>query len=118
MLIITNLIAVNMLTWSALTTYDFGFWISNLVPFSRHVCMYFLTLSMIESVILRYFTEFVWKSIPPLDHAFTVIFLSCLNLIFGVISGSTVVFVGGGQEAGRLQGLPSFLIPKPKVHPR
>ena len=118
MLIITNLIAVNMLTWSALTTWEFGFWISNLVPFSRHISICFGILSMIESIIIRYFTEFVWKQIPPLDHAFTVNFLSCLNLMFGVISGSTVLFVGGGQEAGRLQGLPSFLIPKPKVHPR
>ena len=118
MLIITNLIAVNMLTWSALTSWEFGFWISNLVPYSRQISISFIIFSMIESIILRYFTEFVWKQIPPLDHDFTVNFLRCLNLMFGIISGSTLLFVGGGQEAGRLQGIPSFLIPKPIVHPR
>ena len=75
-------------------------------------------LSTIQSIIIRYFTEFVWKRIPPIDHCFTVIFLSSFNLIIGVICGTIIFIIGGGQELGRLQGLPSLLTPIPAVHPR
>ena len=75
-------------------------------------------LSTIQSIIIRYLTEFVWKRIPPIDHCFTVVFLSSLNLIIGVICGTITFIVGGGQALGRLQGLPSFLTPIPVVHPR
>ena len=109
---------VNLITWSALTSWDFYLWISYYVPFSRQISVGFIILSSIQSIIIRYFTEFVWKRIPPIDHCFTVVFLSSLNLILGVICGTITFIIGGGQELGRLQGLPSFLTPIPEVHPR
>ena len=114
----TNLTTVNLITWSALTSWDFNVWISYYVPFSRYVSIGFIMLSGIQQIIIRYFTEFVWKRIPPIDHCFTVTFLSSLNLILGVICGIIQRIIGGGQELGRLQGLPSSLTPIPAVHPR
>ena len=107
-----------MLVWSALTDMDFGIRISYLVPFSRQVCFLVLLLSTIETIILRYFTEFVWKRIPPLDQNFTVLFLNILNIMLAVFMATILLFVGGGQEILRLQGYPSFLERKPAIHPQ
>ena len=118
LLLWTNFISVNMLVWSALTNMDFGIHISYLVPFSRQVCFLDYLLSTIETIILRYFTEFVWKRIPPLDQNFTVLFLNIVNIMLAVFMATTLLFIGGGQEIFRLQGYPSFLKRKPAIHPQ
>ena len=93
-----------MLTWAAITKWDFSYNISMLVPLSRQVCICFGGMVVTESVLLRYYTEFVLKHIASLNDNFMVYFLSLLNLLFGFILGSTLLYAGSPNESARLQG--------------
>ena len=93
-----------MLTWAAITKWDFSYNISMLVPLSRQVCIYFGGMVVTESVLLRYYSEFVLKHIASLKDDFTVYFMSFLNLMFGLLLGFTLLYAGCPNESPRLQG--------------
>ena len=72
----------------------------------------------IEVTILRYFTEFVWKRIPPINHQFCVTFLNIYNIIMCILMSLTILAAGGGEEIIRLQGYPTFMKQRPIFHPQ
>ena len=78
-MLLMNLIPTNMLSWSALTNCDFNETFAYIVPFMGKMCADFCAMVVIESAVLRYFTKFIWKRVPPINHEFTVIFLAVLN---------------------------------------
>ena len=99
-----NIISVNMLSWSAITNMDFSYNLSLLVPFSRQFCIGFGVLSTIESILIKYYTEFILKHVPSVDDTFVVYFLTLLNFTFGFILGFNLLFAGSPHESIRLQG--------------
>ena len=78
-MLLMNLIPTNMLSWSALTKWDFNENLAYIVPFMGKMCADFCAMVVIESAVLRYFTKFIWKRVPPINHEFSVIFLIVLN---------------------------------------
>ena len=106
-----------MLSWSAITNWDFNFEASMLVPLSRQVCFLFGAMAVLESIFLKYYSEFILKYVPSINDKFMVCFLSTLNLIFGFLMGFTLLLAGSPNEGPRLQGYFSELRPKASFSP-
>ena len=81
-IIVGNVISVSMISWAALSEYDFGPISSYIVPFIRQGMGICTLMVGIESMILRFWTEYIWKRIPPLNTEFTAVFLSINNFVF------------------------------------
>ena len=96
-MLLMNLVPTNMIVWSALTEYDFDESVAYIVPFIGKMTAEFAALVIIETAILRYLTEFVWKRIPPTDHEFTVNFLTIFNVCFS-LSTSVIMIVSGNLK--------------------
>ena len=47
----------------------------------------FFSMSVSESAILRFFTLFIWRRVPPIDHQFTCTFLTLINTVFSILLG-------------------------------
>ena len=117
-LLIGNVIAGNMIAWSALTDLDFVPWTSYVVPFCRQAFSIWICMASIESTVLRFFTKFVWKRMPPINHEFTVLFLNLFNMSFCCLLPIITGVSGSFQELFRLQGKSSYLRPKPIFNPK
>ena len=113
-----NVISSSMLAWASLTNWDFGNVISYIVPFLRQGTGIHLLLSVSQSMIIRYLTEFVWKRIPPLDHDFMTFFLTINNLCFGFLLPIITCNSGTFKEVERLQGKSSYLKKKEVFNPK
>ena len=74
------------IAWSALTTWDFDEWICYPVPFLRKIATDFSAMVVIESAVLRYYTEFIWKRVPPINPEFTSKFLIVLNTFLSILT--------------------------------
>ena len=47
----------------------------------------FFSMSVSEAAILRFFTLFIWRRVPPIDHQFTCTFLTLFNTVFSILLG-------------------------------
>ena len=92
-----NVVSTNMLGWAALTKYDFNEIMSYPVPLTRKFAGDFTAITTIETTILRYLTEFVWKRIPPIDHDFTSRNLIILNIILSLLT-AFITFMSGNLK--------------------
>ena len=54
----------------------------------RITCQFFILFIIIETVLIRYWTKFIWKSIQPINEKFVINFLtlfnSCLSLLLAL----------------------------------
>ena len=116
--IASNIISGSMLAWSSLTDWDFGVIISYIVPFVRQLTGIHILLSIIEAVILRCLTEFVWKRIPPLENEFTTFFLTSFNILLGLLLPIITCNSGSFSELERLQGKSSYLKGESTLNPK
>ena len=107
-----------MISWSALTSLDFGDIASYIVPFVRQIAGFHLNLSAIQAIVLRYLTEFVWKRVPPFQNEFMTLFLTINNLLFGLLLPIITCNSGSFSEVERLQGKSSYLKEKPTFNPK
>ena len=64
--------------------------------FIRTTASFFLMFIIFESVLIRYWTEFVWKTVKPIDDQFVIF---CLTLINTFISSylSILKILSGGD---------------------
>ena len=64
--------------------------------FIRTASSFFLMFIIFESVLIRYWTEFVWKTVKPIDDQFVIF---CLTLINTFISSYLSIFkiLSGGD---------------------
>ena len=92
-----NVVSTNMLGWAAVTKYDFNEILSYPVPLTRKFAADFTAITTIETTILRYLTEFVWKRIPPIDHDFTSRILIVLNVILSLLT-AFITFMSGNLK--------------------
>ena len=117
-MLICNTILGNMLAWSALTPYDFNETLSFVVPFLRRFTIHYLFWVMIESVILRFCTEFIWKRIPPLQPDFTFSYLVFMNCLLSGMATFLGIHSGHYTTILKLQGQSLGTIPNPVYNPR
>ena len=76
----------------------------------------FLIMIVIETTLLRYFMEFVWKRVPAINDAFVVTFLTFLNLLMGFLVSMARHTTGEGYDVlYRLRGIDSSLVPNPEL---
>ena len=118
MFLISNITSGTMLTWSALTAWDFGPTICYIVPFVRQISIIQILLTMSQSILLRILTEFLWKRIPPLDNVFTSFFLTINNLFLSTLLSIITCNSGSFSEVERLQGKSSYLKERPAFNPK
>ena len=107
-----------MVSWSALTKWDFSPTASYLVPIWKQISAFFILMTYSQHTILKFWTEFIWKRIPPLDHDFMSFFLTANTLFFCVMFSIMGIFSNAFPELKRLQGEPSYLNPQPNFDPR
>ena len=107
-----------MISWSALTKWDFSPTVSYLVPIWRQISGFFILMTYIQRTLLKIWTEFIWKSIAPLDYEFMSFFLTVNTLFFCVMFSMIGVASGAFPEIERLQGIPTYLKPQPNFDPR
>ena len=107
-----------MISWSALTKWDFSPTVSYLVPIWKQISGFFILMTYIQHTLLKFWTEFIWKRIPPLDHGFMSFFLTVNTLYISVMFSMIGVASGAFPELERLQGVPSYLKPQPNFFPR
>ena len=118
MFLVSNVVSGTMLTWSALTAWDFGPTISYIVPFVRQISIIQILLTMSQSILLRILTEYVWKRIPPMDNVFTSFFLTVNNLLLSVLLSIITCNSGSFSEVERLQGKSTYIRPTPVFNPK
>ena len=107
-----------MISWSALTSWDFDDITSYIVPFIRQLSGLHLSLSAIQAIVLRYLTEFVWKRVPPFQNDFMTLFLTINNIFFGSLLPIITCNSGSFSEVERLQGKSSYLKERPTFNPK
>jgi hypothetical protein len=112
------MISGSMISWSALTNWDFGNITSYIVPFVRQLSGLHLNLSAIQAIVLRYLTEFVWKRVPPFQNEFMTFFLTINNILFGLLLPIITCNSGSFSEVERLQGKSSYLKERPAFNPK
>ena len=83
--------------WSALTPFDFTESITYIVPFIGKMCAEFTALCVIESIVLRYMSRYIWKRIPPINHEFTVLFLTTFNTTISFLEAIVTIWSGNLQ---------------------
>ena len=118
MFLVSNVVSGTMLTWSALTAWDFGPTNSYIVPFVRQISIIQILLTMSQSILLRILTEYVWKRIPPMDNVFTSFFLTVNNLLLSVLLPIITCNSGSFSEVERLQGKSTYIRPTPVFNPK
>ena len=63
-IVVINIVPSSMLTWSAVTTWDFSYNFAYIAIFIRVFLATFAHLILVEYCILKYLIEFLWKRIP------------------------------------------------------
>ena len=72
-----------------LIPWNIGYWFDFVFHYLRISYSLYIVIFFNEYLILKYYIEFIWKRVPPLDHDFTSTCLNILNsfmsLVFGII---------------------------------
>ena len=77
-LVILNVISPSMRLAYVLIPWNIGYWFDFIFHYLRISYSLYIVIFFIEYIILKYFIEFIWKRVPPLDHVFTS---TCLNIL-------------------------------------
>ena len=88
-LVILNVISPSMRLAYVLIPWNIGYWLDFIFHYLRISYSLYIVIFFNEYLILKYYIEFIWKRVPPLDHDFTSTCLNILNsfmsLVFGII---------------------------------
>ena len=117
-MVVTNIVPSSMLTWSAVTTWDFSYNFAYIAIFIRVFLATFAHLILVEYCILKYLIEFLWKRIPPLDQSFTTFCISLVNLSMSFAFAIVEVTGGNLTEFNRLIGENVLQKPVPLFSPQ
>ena len=60
--------------------------------------MFFLMFLVIQSCIIRYWTEFIWKSVRPIDDRFVMAFLTAKDTFLSILFSTMVVWNADGMK--------------------
>ena len=96
--ILRNLVILNLATIFALFDIHFPFYIVYIHKFVTVFSMFFFLFLVIQSCIIRYWTEFIWKSVRPIDDRFVMAFLTAKDTFLSILFSTMVVWNADGMK--------------------
>lgn len=85
-------------------------------PIMRTTTVTILALIVIETTVLRYLIEFVWRRVPSINDAFLVNFIIIFNLMIAALVSLAKYGTGENEEVmARLQGIDAAMIQSPSL---
>ena len=94
-----NLTCLNLLTISTLFDISYPFFIVYIYQLMLNMNRIFFLLLLIQTCIIRFWIEFVWKSTRSIDDNFVMVYITVMNTLL-----SLVLAAGGIWDAEGVKG--------------
>ena len=97
--LVLNLTCFNLSTMSALFDLQFPYFLVYIYKFIRIFTLFFILFVAIQSCLIRYWIEFVWKSVKAIDDKLIMVFISVNTVFQSMIFAFMFVWNAGGLQA-------------------
>ena len=97
--LVVNLTCFNLSTMSALFDLQFPYFLVYIYKFIRIFTLFFILFVAIQSCLIRYWIEFVWKSVKAIDDKLIMVFISVNTVFQSMIFAFMFVWNAGGLQA-------------------
>ena len=97
--LVLNLTCFNLSTMSALFDLQFPYFLVYIFGFIRIFAFFFVLFLAIQSCLIRYWIEFVWKSVKAIDDKLIMVFISVNTVFQSMIFAFMFVWNAGGLQA-------------------
>ena len=98
-LLALNLTCFNLSTMSALFDLQFPYFVVYIYKFIRIFTLFFILFVAIQSCLIRYWIEFVWKSVKAIDDKLIMVFIRVNTVFQSMIFAFMFVWNAGGLQA-------------------
>ena len=97
-LLALNLTCFNLSTMSALFDIQFPYFVGYIFGFIRIFTFFFVLFLAIQSCLIRYWIEFVWKSVKAIDDNMIMAFIRGNTALQSMIFALMFVWNAGGMQ--------------------
>ena len=97
--LVLNLTCFNLSTMSALFDLQFPYFLVYIYKFIRIFTLFFILFVAIQSCLIRYWIEFVWKSVKAIDDKLIMVFIRVNTVFQSMIFAFMFVWNAGGLQA-------------------
>ena len=97
--LVLNLTCFNLSTMSALFDLQFPYFLVYIYKFIRIFTLFFILFVAIQSCLIRYWIEFVWKSVKAKDDKLIMVFIRVNTVFQSMIFAFMFVWNAGGPQA-------------------
>ena len=94
-----NLTCLNLLTISTLLDISYPFFIAYIYQLIRYVCRIFFFLLLIQTCIIRFWIEFVWKSTRSIDDNFVMVYVTVMNTLVSIVLAAGRIWNAEGMKS-------------------
>ena len=94
-----NLTQFNLLTISALFDIRYPFFIAYIYQLFRFFSIIFYFLLIIQTCAIRFWIEFVWKSIRSINDSFVMVCITVINTFLSFILAAGTIWNAEGMES-------------------
>ena len=96
--LVLNLTCFNLSTMSALFDLQFPYFLVYIYKFIRIFTLFFILFVAIQSCLIRYWIEFVWKSVKAIDDNMIMAFIRGNTALQSMIFALMSVWNAGGMQ--------------------
>ena len=96
--LVLNLTCFNLSTMSALFDLQFPYFLVYIYKFIRIFTLFFILFVVIQSCLIRYWIEFVWKSVKAIDDKLIMVFIRVNTVFQSMIFALMFVWNAGGMQ--------------------
>ena len=93
-----NLTCINLLIISALFDICYPFFIAYIYQLFRLFCIIFSFLLIIQTCAIRFWIEFVWKSIRSINDSFVMVCITVINTSLSFILAAGMIWNAEGMK--------------------
>ena len=106
-----NLTCLNLLTISTLLDICYPFFIAYIYQLIRNMYRIFFFLLVIQTCIIRFWIEFVWKSTISINDNFVMVYITVMNILISIVLAAGAIWNAEGMKGTwRLSHNHPFLI--------
>ena len=96
-----NLTCLNLLTISTLFDLSYPFFIVYIYQLMLNMNRIFFLLLLIQTCIIRFWIEFVWKSIRSINDNFVMFYITVMNSLVSIVLAAGVIWNAEGMKGTR-----------------
>ena len=93
-----NFTCFNLLTISALFDIHYPFFIAYIYQIIRIFSVIFCNLLIIQTCIIRFWIEFIWKSVRSINDSFVMVCITVINTFLSFIFAAGIVWNAEGMK--------------------